>query len=80
MTTKNRIYYFSVFFPNPYEDPPDGKLRVLIEIVSDKHRPTLEEQKQIDEVLKANPCYAQGFTAEYIGKPRKWSDAAKYKN
>ena len=71
MPKGEKIYCHSVLFANPYKEPPDGKPRRLLEIYSIHHRPTEEQQRQINKLLAEHPKYSQGFDCETISPRMK---------
>lgn len=78
-----KYFVFTVFFCNPYSEPPGKKSRCLLEIRSDFDRLDKRTQAKFDAVLARNPGYSQGWSSfddERIASSRKWSQERKIAN
>lgn len=80
---KGRYFVFTIFWCNPYTEPPKNKPKCLLEVRSECDRLDSRAQSKFDIVLSRNPGYSQGWSSfehEQVIQSRKWSEERKIAN
>jgi hypothetical protein len=73
----NYWYQHTVFFLNPHREPPGGKPRKLLEIISGDLKLSPRQQDKVDLIILRNPGYVQGLGFLEKTPPKIWSEERK---
>lgn len=81
-------YSHSVFWENPYTQPPNGLPKCLFQLQNSDRRPSPKLQAKLDAIIdrqwrRGLYTYSQGWTYHEdpeAAKKRKWSDERKFAN
>jgi hypothetical protein len=74
----NYWYQHTVFFLNPHREPPGGKPRKLLEIISGDRQLPPREQAKVDRIVLRNPGYVSGLSFLEKTPPKRWSEERKH--